>query len=185
MGMVSNPVQVLRMVARLPSLTPSSMGFYCPDLQQKVNQLLSSRKWDLIFVHCSSVAQYVAHVRDVPKILDYGDMDSQKWLEYANYKPWPLSWGYRLEGLKMLAAEKRLARSFDMGTATTGPNGKRLRAMAQGWFPTGSRTVSMPSFSVRMRSGHMIATRSVSSGGWITTRTRSACSVFVGTSGHG
>ena len=120
MGMVSNPVQVLRMVARLPSLTPSSMGFfYCPDLQQKVNQLLSSRKWDLIFVHCSSVAQYVAHVRDVPKILDYGDMDSQKWLEYANYKPWPLSWGYRLEGLKMLAAEKRLARSFDMGTATT------------------------------------------------------------------
>ncbi len=142
MGMVSNPVQVLRMVARLPSLTPSSMGFfYCPDLQQKVNQLLSSRKWDLIFVHCSSVAQYVAHVRDVPKILDYGDMDSQKWLEYANYKPWPLSWGYRLEGLKMLAAEKRLARSFDMGTATTRAEWETLESYGTGlvsdWFPNG------------------------------------------------
>ena len=142
MGMVSNPVQVLRMVARLPSLSPSSMGFfYCPDLQQKVNQLLSSRKWDLIFVHCSSVAQYVAHVRDVPKILDYGDMDSQKWLEYANYKPWPLSWGYRLEGLKMLAAEKRLARSFDMGTATTRAEWETLESYGTGlvsdWFPNG------------------------------------------------
>ncbi|HRH72720.1 MAG TPA: TIGR03087 family PEP-CTERM/XrtA system glycosyltransferase [Zoogloea sp.] len=142
MGMVSNPVQVLRMVARLPSLTPSSMGFfYCPDLQRKVNQLLSSRKWDLIFVHCSSVAQYVAHVRDVPKILDYGDMDSQKWLEYANYKPWPLSWGYRLEGLKMLAAEKRLARSFDMGTATTRAEWETLESYGTGlvsdWFPNG------------------------------------------------
>ncbi|HOY00323.1 TIGR03087 family PEP-CTERM/XrtA system glycosyltransferase [Zoogloea sp.] len=142
MGMVSNPVQVMRMVARLPSLTPSSMGFfYCPDLQQKVNQLLSSRKWDLIFVHCSSVAQYVAHVRDVPKILDYGDMDSQKWLEYANYKPWPLSWGYRLEGLKMLAAEKRLARSFDMGTATTRAEWETLESYGTGlvsdWFPNG------------------------------------------------
>lgn len=142
MGMVSNPVQVMRMVARLPSLTPSSMGFfYCPDLQQKVNQLLSSRKWDLIFVHCSSVAQYVAHVRDVPKILDYGDMDSQKWLEYANYKPWPLSWGYCLEGLKMLAAEKRLARSFDMGTATTRAEWETLESYGTGlvsdWFPNG------------------------------------------------
>lgn len=141
-GMVSNPVQVLRMVARLPLLTPSSMGFfYCPDLQQKINRLLSSRKWDLIFVHCSSVAQYVAHVRDVPKILDYGDMDSQKWLEYANYKAWPLSWGYRLEGFKMLAAEKRLARCFDMGTATTRAEWETLDSYDTGlvtdWFPNG------------------------------------------------
>ncbi len=82
MGMVSNPVQVVRMVARLPLATPSSMGFfYCPDLQQRINALLASRKWDLIFVHCSSVAQYVAHVRDVPKIIDYGHMDSHTWLE--------------------------------------------------------------------------------------------------------
>ncbi|MGL4409644.1 TIGR03087 family PEP-CTERM/XrtA system glycosyltransferase [Zoogloea sp.] len=142
MGMVSNPVQVVRMVARLPLATPSSMGFfYCPDLQQRINALLASRKWDLIFVHCSSVAQYVAHVRDVPKIIDYGDMDSQKWLEYAHYKPWPLSWGYRLEGLKMLAAEKRLAKCFDLGTATTRAEWETLNSYNTGlptdWFPNG------------------------------------------------
>ncbi len=112
--------KTLRMVARLPLITPSSMGyFYSPDLQARITKLLASRRWDLIFVHCSSVAQYVAHVQDVPKILDFGDMDSQKWLEYANYKFFPLSLGYRLEGAKMEAAEKRLARRFDLCTATT------------------------------------------------------------------
>jgi sugar transferase (PEP-CTERM/EpsH1 system associated) len=92
-------------------------------------------------VHCSSVAQYVAHVSDVPKILDFGDMDSQKWLEYANYKPFPLSLGYRLEGQKMLWAEKRLARRFDLCTATTRAEWETLESYGTGaatdWFPNG------------------------------------------------
>jgi sugar transferase (PEP-CTERM/EpsH1 system associated) len=142
MGQVSDPVQMLRMVARLPLPTPSSMGyFYSPSLKQRVDRLLSTEKWDLIFVHCSSVAQYVEHVRDVPKILDFGDMDSQKWLEYANYKPFPLSLGYRLEGNKVLAAEKRLARRFDLCTATTCAEWETLEGYQTGvatdWFPNG------------------------------------------------
>jgi sugar transferase (PEP-CTERM/EpsH1 system associated) len=141
-GMVSEPVQWARMIVRLPLVTPSSMGyFYSPELGRKVRRLLTSRRWDLIFVHCSSVAQYVEHVTDVPKILDFGDMDSQKWLEYANYKPFPLSLGYRLEGTKMLWAEKRLARRFDVCTATTRAEWQTLEDYGTGaatdWFPNG------------------------------------------------
>lgn len=142
MGYVKEPVQFARMVLRLPLVTPSSMGyFYSPELAAKVNELLASQRWDLIFVHCSSVAQYVAHVQDVPKILDFGDMDSQKWLEYANYKPFPLSLGYTLEGSKMLAAEKRLAKQFDLCTATTRAEWETLNGYGTGavtdWFPNG------------------------------------------------
>jgi polysaccharide biosynthesis protein PslH len=142
MGTVVEWVQVARMVLRLPLPTPSSMGyFYSPALADQVGSLLKSRRWDLIFVHCSSVAQYVAHVRDVPKILDFGDMDSQKWLEYANYKPYPLSLGYRFEGAKMLAAEKQLARRFELCTATTRAEWTTLQSYATGadtdWFPNG------------------------------------------------
>ena len=142
MAQVSDPVQTLRMVARLPLAKPSSMGyFYSASLRQRVRRLLSAQQWDLIFVHCSSVAQYVEQVRDVPKILDFGDMDSQKWLEYANYKPFPLSLGYRLEGNKMLAAEKRLARLFDLCTATTRAEWETLEGYGTGvatdWFPNG------------------------------------------------
>ena len=142
MAQVSAPVQALRMVARLPLATPSSMGFfYSPELARRVRELLSTKQWDLIFVHCSSVAQYVEHVCNVPKILDFGDMDSQKWLEYANYKPFPLSLGYRLEGHKMLAAERRLARRFDLCTATTRAEWETLESYGTGaatdWFPNG------------------------------------------------
>jgi sugar transferase (PEP-CTERM/EpsH1 system associated) len=142
MASVSNSIQVIRMVARLPVVTPSSMGFfYSPDLQRRIDNLLSTEQFDLIFVHCSSVAQYVENVRGIPKILDFGDMDSQKWLEYANYKPFPLSLGYRLEGKKMEAAEKRLAKKFDMCTATTRAEWETLNsyrtALKTDWFPNG------------------------------------------------
>lgn len=142
MAQVANPVQVLRMIARLPLATPSSMGFfYSPQLARRVRELLAHKPWDLIFVHCSSVAPYVEHVRDVPKILDFGDMDSQKWLEYADRKPFPLSLGYRLEGHKMAAAERRLARRFDMCTATTRAEWETLESYGTGvasdWFPNG------------------------------------------------
>ena len=141
-GHVKEPVQFARMIARLPLTTPSSMGyFYSTALASQVRQLLAAQRWDLIFVHCSSVAQYVEHVTDVPKILDFGDMDSQKWLEYAHYKPFPLSLGYTLEGSKMLWAEKRLARRFDLCTATTRAEWQTLDGYGTGaatdWFPNG------------------------------------------------
>ena len=120
MGRVRDPVQMLRMLARLPTPTPSSMGyFYSPTLAKRVRELLARDQFDLIFVHCSSAAQYVEHVEGIPKILDFGDMDSQKWLEYVRCKPFPLSLGYRLEGAKLERAEKQLARRFDLCTATT------------------------------------------------------------------
>ena len=51
--------------------------------------------------------------RGMPKILDFGDMDSQKWLEYARYKPFPLV--ARLSARRRArssAPEKRLARAL-------------------------------------------------------------------------
>ncbi len=142
MGTVSEPVQFARMVVRLPLPTPSSMGyFYSSDLARHVRALLRSQTWDLIFVHCSSVAQYVQDVVGVPKILDFGDMDSQKWLEYSHYKPFPLSLGYRLEGHKLQRAERRLARKFDLCTATTRAEWETLEGYGTGaatdWFPNG------------------------------------------------
>ena len=141
-GLVKEPLQWARMIVRLPVPTPSSMGyFYSAGLAATVRRLLAAQRFDLVFVHCSSVAPYVQHVRGIPKILDFGDMDSQKWLEYARYKPFPLSLGYTLEGHKMLWAEKRLARRFDLCTATTRAEWATLESYATGaatdWFPNG------------------------------------------------
>jgi sugar transferase (PEP-CTERM/EpsH1 system associated) len=142
MGEVRNPIQVVRMLLRVPTPTPSSIGFfYSPALAQSVRERLARERFDLIFVHCSSVAQYVAEVRGTPKILDFGDMDSQKWLEYARYKPFPLSAGYWLEGRKLAREERRLAARFDLCTATTRAEWETLESYRTGvatdWFPNG------------------------------------------------
>lgn len=134
--------QRVRMVVRLPTPTPSSMGyFYSPALAARIRELLARERFDLVFVHCSSAAQYVAGVQGTPKILDFGDMDSQKWLEYARYKPFPLSAGYWLEGKKLEREERRLARGFEMCTATTRAEWETLERYDSGtptaWFPNG------------------------------------------------
>src|SRR5688572_10308949 len=95
-----------QMLARLPTRTPSSMGFFHSSrLRARLASLLASQRFDLIFVHCSSVAPYVAGVKGTPKMLDFGDMDSQKWLEYAQHRRFPLTLGYRLEGAKLARTE--------------------------------------------------------------------------------
>ena len=142
MAAVRNRVQVARMLLRVPTPTPSSMGFfYSPVLAQRVRELTARGRFDLIFVHCSSVAQYVAGVRGIPKILDFGDMDSQKWLDYSRYKPLLLSAGYWLEGKKLEREERRLAELFDLCTATTRAEWETLEGYRTGvatdWFPNG------------------------------------------------
>ncbi len=142
MGEVTAPVAWARMIARLPTPAPSSMGyFYAPDLARRIKARLRDEKFDLIFVHCSSVAPYVSDVAGIPKILDFGDMDSQKWLAYRSFKPFPLSLGYWFEGRKMEAAEKALARRFDLCTCTTKAELETLRQFqvptSTDWFPNG------------------------------------------------
>lgn len=132
----------LRTISRLPTLSPSSMGyFYSSALHRRVRERLAGDRFDLIFVHCSSVAQYVAHVEDVPKVMDFGDMDSQKWLAYSEHRAFPLSIGYWLEGRKLERAERRIAARFDVCTATTRAEMHSLQTLCPpertGWFPNG------------------------------------------------
>lgn len=113
-------VQKVRMVARLMTPEPSSMGyFYSAQMQKQIDQILNEQHIDLIYVHCSSVAQYVTRVKGIPKILDFVDMDSQKWLSFTAFKSFPLNFGYWLEGSKLARAERNLTEHFDLCTTIT------------------------------------------------------------------
>jgi len=138
---VHDPLQALRMVARLPTPVPSSFGFFHSQaLARRIRAAAARERFDLAFVHCSSVARYVEDL-DVPKILDFGDMDSHKWRDYARAKAFPLAWGYALEAWKLGREEARLARRFDTCTATTKAEWEALEALGSGtpadWFPNG------------------------------------------------
>lgn len=141
-GRVGRFVPLARMISRLPTTIPSSMGyFYSPNLRRAIDKELRQQRFDLIFVHCSSVAQYIPSEIGAPSILDFGDMDSQKWLDYAAFRKFPLSTGYWLEGTKLCREEKRLARRFTVSTCTTRAELDTLRgfeaATSSDWFPNG------------------------------------------------
>jgi sugar transferase (PEP-CTERM/EpsH1 system associated) len=132
-----------RMVAWLPTTRPSSFGyFHSGRLQRRLaDATRQAGGWDLAFVHCSSVAPYVRDVRATVRILDFGDMDSQKWREYSGHKPFPLSAGYWLEAVKLERTERRLATQFDLATCTTRAEMESLRSLGAvgptDWFPNG------------------------------------------------
>jgi sugar transferase (PEP-CTERM/EpsH1 system associated) len=90
------------------------------------------------------MAPYVADVTGIPKVLDFGDMDSQKWLAYARERSFPMSLGYYLDGLKLRRAEARLAARFELCTCTTRAELATLESYGArtqtGWFPNGVDT---------------------------------------------
>lgn len=136
MARVRPTVQALRMLACVPSATPSSLAFFrSRKLARRIDALLARERFDLIVAHSSSMAQYVEHASGVPKIMDFCDMDAQKWLEYARYKPFPLSLGYALEGRKLAREEHRIARRFDLCTLAT-----RAEQATLDGYGTGART---------------------------------------------
>lgn len=142
---VSDPMAWGRMLASVPSSTPSSFGYFrSPRLKRRIRRELATQSYDLIFVHCSSVAPYVEDVSHVPKVMDFGDMDSQKWREYSAHRPFPRSMVYGLEALKLENTERRLGRKFDYCTCTTRAEWETLSRLGittpSGWFPNGVDT---------------------------------------------
>jgi sugar transferase (PEP-CTERM/EpsH1 system associated) len=85
---------------------------------------------DAVVVYSSAMAQFVMHVRDIPRIMDFVDIDSDKWLQYAQTKSWPMSWLYRREGHRMLDWERKVAAGFDGGLFVSAAEAADFRKLA-------------------------------------------------------
>jgi sugar transferase (PEP-CTERM/EpsH1 system associated) len=113
-GRISKPAGWARFALYGMSAAPATFGyFYSPELARTVQRLLDTRGFDAIVVHCSSMGPYVAGHRGCRKVMDFGDADSEKWLEYGRTSPFPLSQAFRLEGRKVRRYEAWMGRQFD------------------------------------------------------------------------
>jgi sugar transferase (PEP-CTERM/EpsH1 system associated) len=79
-------------------------------LQAWVSRILKEQSIAAIVVFSSAMAQYVPSDFDRPVLVDFVDVDSAKWSQYASAHLWPMSWIYRREGSKLLSFEKAIAR---------------------------------------------------------------------------
>jgi|CXWL01.1.fsa_nt_gi sugar transferase (PEP-CTERM/EpsH1 system associated) len=74
-----------------------------------VDQLVARHAIDAVVVFSSAMAQYAQRLPQIPMLVDFVDVDSAKWSEYAGNHHWPLSWLYRREGACLLAYERSVA----------------------------------------------------------------------------
>jgi sugar transferase (PEP-CTERM/EpsH1 system associated) len=103
----------LRILAALTFLVGKRFAFRSRELEDRIVEKLRSEKFDRIYVFTASMAQYVRHVSDIPKVMDFVDVSSELWRAYANFHSFPLSWLCRLKAQRLARYEDEVARMFD------------------------------------------------------------------------
>ena len=81
-------------------------------LQAWVNHTLANEAIGAVVIFSSVMAQYVllrSAVGNPPMLVDFVDVDSAKWTQYASQHRWPMSWLYKREGARLLAYERAVA----------------------------------------------------------------------------
>ena len=81
-------------------------------MQHWVDDML--RAWPIarVLVYSSSMAQYVMQHTQLHRVVDFVDIDSDKWRQYAEKKTWPMSQVYRREARTLFDYERRTTHEF-------------------------------------------------------------------------
>jgi len=112
----------IKLIRNVLSSRPFSVAnFYGPSLQRYVDSTLANRNIDAVVCFCSSMAEYVFRssvlrqngADGVKLIMDYVDLDSDKWRQYSNYARRPLSALYGVEHRRLFPYEVRINQRFD------------------------------------------------------------------------
>jgi len=74
---------------------------------KKLKQKVDREHFDLAVADCSSMAPYVLALSQ-PKIVDFVDVDSEKWKIYSKKASFPLTWIYHLESQRLRLYEEEI-----------------------------------------------------------------------------
>jgi sugar transferase (PEP-CTERM/EpsH1 system associated) len=107
----------MRSLSGMVTNQPLTLPYYRDEVLQKwVNNILDTRHIKNILVFSSAMAQYVKESYSTHCVIDFVDVDSDKWKQYSKTKPWPLSWLYQRESRLLLKYERKIAGAFDAST---------------------------------------------------------------------
>lgn len=111
---LSSGLATLRSVAGFLTGEPLSLPYYRhAGMQRWVDRVLATRKIRHALVYSSSMAQYLDRHAELRRVIDFVDIDSDKWRQYANRKPWPMRWVFRREAERLSAYEQSVCRGYD------------------------------------------------------------------------
>ena len=97
----------------------SVAAFAEPELHAAIKRKFIELKPDLIMVYSCNVAQFADHFPQVPRIMQFAELDSSRWGQYARRSPIPLRWIYAIEQQRFFAYEHQIAHSFSHSLVCT------------------------------------------------------------------
>lgn len=108
-------------IAALPLLltrTPLTLGVYgSRALQAAVDELAPAS--DLAYAYSSSMGAFLERHPRLPRVMHFGELDSDKWRQYAERSGFPMRQVYGREHRTLLEFERRIARSFAANVVCT------------------------------------------------------------------
>jgi sugar transferase (PEP-CTERM/EpsH1 system associated) len=123
---------------------PLSLDYYrSRSLSEWVARLHRKLPVSRVLVFSSVMAQFVEPERYARKVIDFVDVDSAKWSQYAVQKSWPMNRVYAREGRQLLRYERRVARDFDASLFVSAQEAALFSGLAPesaariGWFSNG------------------------------------------------
>jgi len=108
-------------VSSLPMLLgtePQTLGVYGSRRLQRIVDRLAPQA-DLAYAYSSSMGAFLEPHTRLGRIMHLGELDSDKWRQYAQHTGFPTSLVYRREAHRLLEFETRIARSFNENVLCT------------------------------------------------------------------
>lgn len=112
---------------------PLSIAFYAnKGLCDWVCDILARQPISAAFVFSSAMGQFIPEdiSPELPVIMDFVDVDSDKWAQYAQSCTWPMSWIYNRESRTLIAYERKLARRVTAGIFVSEHEAQLFKSLA-------------------------------------------------------
>lgn len=124
---VSKPVGAAKAIL---SGKPISLTLFdSAGIRKFVADIMTQKPIDAVFVFSGQMAQFVPeNLSNARFIMDFGDVDSEKFASYAQSSSWPMRHVHAREAVKLAAFEKTIAHRADCSTFVTEAEAALFRA---------------------------------------------------------
>ncbi len=108
--------------------------FQSSGLRRQLARRAADRPYDVVYASSTPMAQY-ASAFDSPLVMDFVDVDSDKWRQYGAHSRGPMSWIYGTEGRRLQGCEGAIARRAGLCLLATSAEEILLKSFAP-WADT-------------------------------------------------
>lgn len=126
-----NPIfSNVRALTYLFTKYPLTFGyFFSNQMKRGVQRALEEETFDIALSYCSSSAQYIIDANKVKRVVDFVDVDSNKWESFARAAKFPFSFIYSLEAKRLKKWEKTINEMCTSSIVVTEREKERLAAI--------------------------------------------------------